>query len=143
MTEARQNRSLWQGVESTVVEKHTPCHFGEMVAKKADLRAQACRRDGESGAGGLRETRFDIKLSCPARVAAKPYLKDYTSPKFKHLNGKSSDVDSSIVSLLGCPEEYGLKTQILILLRSSLLNLSLEYKGFTLISSLKKRCICT
>ncbi|MBA0818206.1 hypothetical protein Gohar_003718 [Gossypium harknessii] len=104
-----------------------------MVAEEADLGARACQPDGGAALEALG------KLG----VAAKPYPKDYTSPKFKHLNGKSSDVDSSIVSLLGCPKEYGLKTQILILLRISLLNLSLEYKGFTLISSLKKRCICT
>ena len=34
---------------------------------------------------------IDIKLPYPATVAAKSYSKDYTSPKFKQLNGKAAD----------------------------------------------------
>ena len=40
---------------------------------------------------------FDLKLPYPARVAAKPYPKDYTSPKFKQFNGKTGDAHEHVM----------------------------------------------
>ncbi|MBA0662038.1 hypothetical protein Goklo_006239, partial [Gossypium klotzschianum] len=39
----------------------------------------------------LRFSEFDLKLSYPIKVIAKPYPNDNTNPKFKQLKGKADD----------------------------------------------------
>ncbi|EOY00436.1 H0502G05.11 protein [Theobroma cacao] len=48
----------------------------------------------------LNFSEFDLKLPYPASVAAKPYPKDYTSPKFKQFNGKTGDAREHVMKFV-------------------------------------------
>ena len=43
---------------------------------------------------------FDLKLPYPAKVAAKPYPKDYASPKFKLFDGKNGDAREHLMKFV-------------------------------------------
>ena len=53
----------------------------------------------------LKFSKFDLKLPYPASIAAKPYPKDYISPKFKQFNGKTCDVHEHMMKFL---ETFGM-----------------------------------
>ncbi|EOY18919.1 H0502G05.11 protein [Theobroma cacao] len=48
----------------------------------------------------LNFSKFDLKLPYPAKVATKPYPKDYISPKFKQFNGKTSDAREHVMKFV-------------------------------------------
>ncbi|MBA0590934.1 hypothetical protein Gorai_019623 [Gossypium raimondii] len=48
----------------------------------------------------LRFSEFDLKLPYLVRVAAKPYPKDYTSPKFMKFNEKTSDASDHVEKIV-------------------------------------------
>ncbi|MBA0751663.1 hypothetical protein Gogos_000574 [Gossypium gossypioides] len=43
---------------------------------------------------------FDLKLPLPVKVVAKPYLQDYTNPKYKSSNTKSSDTCKHVMKFV-------------------------------------------
>ncbi|MBA0631846.1 hypothetical protein Godav_000681 [Gossypium davidsonii] len=43
---------------------------------------------------------FDLKLPLPVRVVAKPYLQDYTNPKYKSSNKNSSDTCEHVMKFV-------------------------------------------
>ncbi|XWS75751.1 hypothetical protein CRYUN_Cryun01aG0118900 [Craigia yunnanensis] len=45
-------------------------------------------------------SKFDLKLPYPTSVATEPYPKDYTSPKFKQFNGKTSDAREHVMKFV-------------------------------------------
>ncbi|KAH1106667.1 hypothetical protein J1N35_010435 [Gossypium stocksii] len=72
----------------------------QMYVKKDDLQ-----RLLEEKNKSLSFFEFDLKLPYPAKVVAKSYPKDCTSPKFKLFNGKTSDACEHVMKFV---ETFGI-----------------------------------
>ena len=88
-------------IPNTSVEATTSTQRDSFVTKE-DLDAYLREIQARSSAGVL-----DLKLPYDQRIAAKPYPKEYVSPKFMLFNGKKGSAKEHLLKFIETLEVYG------------------------------------
>ena len=88
-------------IPNTSVEATTSTQRDSFVTKE-DLDAYLKEIQARSSAGVL-----DLKLPYDQRIAAKPYPKEYVSPKFMLFNGKKGSAKEHLLKFIETLEVYG------------------------------------
>ncbi|MBA0843254.1 hypothetical protein Goarm_000460 [Gossypium armourianum] len=86
------------------VTKNSQCRASSLVAQTTETHSFVTKGGQQSfleeKKTSLSFFEFDLKLPLPVRVVAKPYLQDYTNPKYKSSNTSSSDTCKHVMKFV-------------------------------------------